>query len=51
MASDAPRGLPDSLAELLDQHDPETLAAIRSYCDQLLEEYDLQDEADDRTYG
>jgi hypothetical protein len=51
MASDAPRDLPDSLAELLDQHDPETLAAIRDHCDRLLEEYDLEEDVEERTYG
>jgi hypothetical protein len=48
--ADTPR-LPDSLAELLDQQDPERLAAIRARCESLLAEYDLADEIEDQTYS
>lgn len=43
--------LPASLRDLLEQHDPETLVAIRHYCDSLLDEYELADEVESRTYG
>jgi hypothetical protein len=45
------RDLPASLEKLLDQHEPETVAAIRDYCDQLLEAYDIEEDLDERTYG
>jgi hypothetical protein len=51
MASDTSDALPDSLKAVLDQHEPETLVAIRNYCDSALEEYDLQTDIDERTYG
>ena len=46
-----PEELPDSIAELLEQHDPETLLAIREYADAMLEEYDIEEEIEERTYG
>lgn len=46
-----PEELPESLVELLDQHEPETVAAIHRYCERLLEEHDLEDELDERTYS
>ncbi|MDQ2053043.1 MULTISPECIES: hypothetical protein [Halobellus] len=48
---EAESDLPASLEELLDQHEPETIAAIRDYCDQLLEAYDIEEDLDERTYG
>jgi hypothetical protein len=48
---DPDSGLPKSLEELLEQHEPETVVAIRDYCDQLLESYDLEEDLDERTYG
>lgn len=48
---DPPSDLPDSLEALLQQHEPETLLAIRDRCDQLLEEYDVEEEVEERTYG
>lgn len=53
MASDIkqPKELPDSIAELLEQHDPETLLAIREYADSILDEYDIEEEIGERTYG
>lgn len=46
-----PDDLPESVATLLDQQDPETVMAIHAYCEILLAEYDLADEIEDRTYG
>ena len=51
MGSNPESELPESLVELLDQHDPETLLAIREYCDQVLDEYDLEEEIEEQTYG
>jgi len=48
---DSESDLPASLEELLDQHEPETIVAIRDYCDQLLETYDVEEDLDERTYG
>lgn len=51
MAPDSSSDLPDSLRAVLDQHEPETLAAIRDHCDRALEEHDIEEEVEERTYG
>lgn len=53
MATDVevPPDLPESLAEVLDQHDPETILAVHEYSERLLAAYDLEEELENRTYG